>query len=177
MTKVAIIGAGGIGFDVAEFLLYAKESNGEEIEEDLGVLEGREKGPVESIESPATKVSVEDFWKEWGVDPTQEYRGGLAKEGPTLPHGPPKRSIYLMQRKKGKVGAGLGKTTGWIHRASLQNSKKVTTVSGIKSYDGIDSDGNLVYTLSGSNKGENTAEDQQHVLEVATVVLCAGMES
>lgn len=172
--RVAIIGAGGIGFDVAEFLLYGKESNGEEIEQDLGVLEGTDKDSVGSIESPATKVSVEDFWKEWGVDPIQERRGGLAKEGPTLPHGPPKRSIYLMQRKKGKVGAGLGKTTGWIHRASLQNSKKVTTVSGVKSYDGIDSDGNLVYTLSGSKKGDKPVEDQQHVLEVDTIVLCAG---
>ena len=75
---------------------------------------------------------------------------------------------------EGKNGAGLGKTTGWIHRASLQNSKKVTTVSGIKSYDGIDSDGNLVYTLSGSTNGDKTVEDQQHVLEVDTIVLCAG---
>ena len=172
--RVAIIGAGGIGFDVAEFLLYGEESTGEEIEQDLGVLEGSDKDSIESMDSPATKVSIQDFWKEWGVDPRQERRGGLAKEGPTLPHGLPKRDIYLMQRKKGKVGAGLGRTTGWIHRASLQNSKKVTAVSGVKSYDRIDSDGNLVYTLSGSNKGEKTVEDQQHVLEVDTIVLCAG---
>lgn len=109
-------------------------------------------------------MSVEDFWKEWGVDPKQERRGGLAKEGPTLPHGPPQRSIVLMQRKKGKVGAGLGRTTGWIHRASLNHSQRVTTVSGVDSYDAIDSDGNLVYTLNG----------EQKVLEVDTVVLCAG---
>jgi len=156
--RVAIIGAGGIGFDVSEFLLYGKEP---EIEQDLDVLEGSDD---DASKPPAAKVSVEDFWKEWGVDPDQEQRGGLAKEGRTLPHGPPKRTIYLLQRKKGKVGAGLGKTTGWIHRASLQNSRKATTISGVKSYDGIDPDGNLVYTL----------DDKQHTLEVDTIVLCAG---
>jgi len=187
--RVAIIGAGGIGFDVSEFLLYGKESardQREEIEQDLGILEGNAKsiGDDPSPDSsdrhktPADMVSVEDFWKEWGVDPNQEHRGGLRKEGPTLPHGPPKRTVYLMQRKKGKVGAGLGRTTGWIHRASLQNSKKATTISGIKSYDGIDQNGDLIYTVSGHNgkkKKENSPkEDEQRVLEVDTIVLCAG---
>ena len=167
--RVAIIGAGGIGFDVSEFLLYGKEPTGDKIEQDLGVLEGIDKGDT----SPATTVSIEDFWREWGVDPNQEHRGGLSKEGRVLPHGPPKRTIYLMQRKKGKVGAGLGRTTGWIHRASLQNSKKVTTISGVKSYDGIDPNGNLVYTLSGSKNGDKE-EEKQNVLEVDTIVLCAG---
>ena len=93
-----------------------------------------------------------------------------------LPHGPPKRTVYLMQRKKGKVGAGLGRTTGWIHRASLKNSKKVTTISGVKSYDGIDPNGNLIFTVSGHNgeKKNSPKKDEQHVLEVDTIVLCAG---
>ena len=94
-----------------------------------------------------------------------------------LPHGPPKRTIYLMQRKKGKVGAGLGRTTGWIHRASLQNSKKVTTISGVKSYDGVDPNGNLIYTVSGQSGKTNKngqKEDEQRLLEVDTIVLCAG---
>ena len=180
--RVAVIGAGGIGFDVSEFLLYGKEpcrDQRDEIEQDLDVLEGNT-----TAKSPATTVSVQDFWKEWGIDPTQERRGGLQKEGPTQPHGAPKRTVYLMQRKKGKVGAGLGKTTGWIHRASLKNSKKVTPISGVKSYDGIDPNGNLVYTVSGDksnknsknkdNKNDNLQEDEQRILEVDTIVLCAG---
>jgi len=185
--RVAVIGAGGIGFDVSEFLLYGKQSPRDqscEIEQGLEVLEGSDsKGIVgESSDSsssgkpPATTVSVEDFWKEWGVDPKQERRGGLLKEGPTLPHGPPERTVFVMQRKKGKVGAGLGRTTGWIHRASLQNSKKTTTISGVKSYDGIDTNGNLVYTISDSTKNNPDQEEEQRVLEVDTIVLCAGQE-
>ena len=172
--RVAVIGAGGIGFDVSEFLLYGtQDGQKEEIQQDLDVLEGNAGGEPNSSssnKSPASTVSIQDFWKEWGVDPNQERRGGLAKEGPTLPHGPPERSIYLMQRKKGKVGAGLGRTTGWIHRASLKNSDKVTTISGVKSYDEIDKNGNLVYTVNDGNDNE----PRRHVLEVDTIVLCAG---
>lgn len=186
--KVAVIGAGGIGFDVSEFLLYGKQpsqNQKEGIQQNLDALEGKENtgsssnvsgsstespslspssSPSTPNLSPATTVSVQDFWKEWGVDPKQEHRGGLSKEGPTLPHGPPQRSVVLMQRKKGKVGAGLGRTTGWIHRASLNNSNKVEMISGVKSYDGIDPNGNLIYTKDG----------EKHVLEVDTIVLCAG---
>lgn len=144
---VAVIGAGGIGFDVSEFLLYGRADTNQ-------------------VAVPAANVSVPEFWKEWGVDPDQTHRGGLAKEGPTHPDGhEPHRTVYLMQRKKGKVGAGLGRTTGWIHRASLQNSHKVTTIPGVRSYDAINDDGNLVYTLE---------DGIQHTLEVDTVVLCAG---
>ena len=152
--RVAVIGAGGIGFDVSEFLLYGKQSDPDTIT------------TTDTDTCPAAEVSVEDFWKEWGVDPTQEHRGGLAKDGPILPHGKPDRSIYLMQRKKGKVGGGLGKTTGWIHRASLNNSNQVTNIPGVQSYDKIDENGNLVYT--DSKTGE------QCILEVDTIVLCAG---
>jgi len=189
--RVAVIGAGGIGFDVSEFLLYGKEScpdQRDEIEQDLEVLEANDTASnissnFSTNKPPAATMSIEDFWKEWGVDPNQERRGGLLKEGPTMPHGPPKRTVYLMQRKKGKVGGGLGRTTGWIHRASLQNSKKVTTISGIKSYDGIDPNGNLVYTVPGhkknnkNNKKRNSTpkdKEEQRVLEVDTIVLCAG---
>jgi len=187
--RVAVIGAGGIGFDVSEFLLYGKQpcrDQMDEVEQDLGVLgangsgiSGNEAASRDNAsqppKSPATTVSVEDFWKEWGVDPNQEHRGGLRKEGPALPHGTPERTVYLMQRKQGKVGAGLGRTTGWIHRASLKNSKKVTTISGVKSYDGIDQNGNLVYTATSSSGGDkNNPGEEQKVLEVDTVVLCAG---
>jgi 2,4-dienoyl-CoA reductase (NADPH2) len=153
--RVAVIGAGGIGFDVSEFLLYGKQSS-----------DTTDNSDTDTSTCPAAEVSIEDFWKEWGVDPTQEYRGGLAKDGPSLPHGKPDRTIYLMQRKKGKVGGGLGKTTGWIHRASLNNSNQVTNIPGVQSYDKIDENGNLVYT--DSNTGT------QCILEVDTIVLCAG---
>ena len=152
--RVAVIGAGGIGFDVSEFLLYGKQSDTDTT------------ATTDADTCPAAEVSIEDFYKEWGIDPTQEYRGGLAKDGPILPHGKPDRSIYLMQRKKGKVGGGLGKTTGWIHRASLNNSNQVTNIPGVQSYDKIDENGNLVYTDSKTGK--------QCILEVDTIVLCAG---
>ncbi|NNC96454.1 MAG: FAD-dependent oxidoreductase, partial [Gammaproteobacteria bacterium] len=91
--KVALIGAGGIGFDVAEYLSH------------LG-------------KSPATDVEL--FMDEWGVDMSLTNRGGLKKHQ-HIPESP--REIYLLQRKTSKPGKGLGKTTGWIHRLSLTNRK------------------------------------------------------
>lgn len=134
--RVAVIGAGGIGFDVAEFLLYH--------DKDRRVQD----------------VSVEEFWEEWGIDPDQSKRGGLSSDI-THPKAP-KRQVHLMQRKKGKVGASLGRTTGWIHRATLKMGG-VDTINGV-TYDRIDEDGNLHYTKDG----------KQHVLEVDNIVLCAG---
>jgi len=134
--KIAVIGAGGIGFDVAEFLLYHTKDKQHQ------------------------DVSLEEFWEEWGIDPKQTTRGGLAKEQ----QHPKKaqREIYLMQRKKGKLGAGLGRTTGWIHRATLKMGG-VKNINGV-SYDRIDENGFLHYTKDG----------QQHVLEVDNIILCAG---
>ncbi len=133
--RVAVIGAGGIGFDVAEFLLYhTKDKHHHD-------------------------VSLEEFWEEWGIDPKQTTRGGLAKEAHPKEA---QREVYLMQRKKGKLGAGLGRTTGWIHRATLKMGG-VQNISGV-SYDQIDENGHLHYTKDG----------KQHVLEVDNIVLCAG---
>jgi 2,4-dienoyl-CoA reductase (NADPH2) len=137
-NRVAVIGAGGIGFDVSEFLVYHP---------------GHEKDKL------AQEVNVTDFWEEWGVDPTISTRGGMKPSH--LPR-PPLREVTLMQRKKGKVGAGLGRTTGWIHRASLKMGN-VTMMNGV-TYDSIDDRGHLHYTKDG----------QKHVLEVDTIVLCAG---
>ena len=75
--------------------------------------------------------------REWGVDMSVEQPGGLSPQGPQ-PHASP-REVYLLQRKQSKVGDGLGKTTGWIHRASLQ-MKKVKMLSGV-SYQKIDDAG------------------------------------
>ncbi|CAJ1964596.1 unnamed protein product [Cylindrotheca closterium] len=132
--RVAIIGAGGIGFDVGEFLLHHEK------------------------DKTHKDVSIPEFWEEWGIDEKQEHRGGLKERRQSEP----KREIHLLQRKKGKLGAGLGRTTGWIHRATL-NAGNVNMINGVN-YDEIDADGNLHYTRDG----------KKEVLEVDTIVLCAG---
>lgn len=132
--RVAVIGAGGIGFDVAEFLLHHER------------------------DKTHKDVSISDFWDEWGVDEKQENRGGLKARHQTEP----KRQIHLVQRKKGKLGANLGRTTGWIHRATLK-AGDVNMLDGV-TYDEIDADGNLHYTRDG----------KKEILEVDNIVLCAG---
>ncbi|MFE0652594.1 FAD-dependent oxidoreductase [Streptomyces sp. NPDC059534] len=130
--RVAIIGAGGIGFDVAEFLTDGGE--------------GASQDP-------------ETYFRQWGVDTSYENRGGLR----TPERNAPPRQVHLLQRKDSKVGAGLGKTTGWIHRTELKH-RGVTMVAGV-SYDRIDDEG-LHVTIGG----------EQQLLPVDTVVLCAGQE-
>ncbi len=99
--RVAVIGAGGIGYDVSEFLV-----NG---------------GHSPTLDPPA-------WFREWGVDTTMAARGGVADVGP-LP-GPPAREVYLLQRGEGKFGARLGKTSGWVHRAALK-AMRVQTIGGV----------------------------------------------
>lgn len=130
--RVAILGAGGIGFDVAEFLT----DGGDKAHED-----------------------PETYFRQWGVDLDYRAPGGLA--APERPA--PPRTVHLLQRKTSKVGAGLGKTTGWIHRTELRH-RGVTMVPGVR-YDRID-DAGLHLTVD----GEST------VLEVDTIVLCTGQE-
>ncbi|MBK4772729.1 MAG: FAD-dependent oxidoreductase, partial [Pantoea sp. Morm] len=126
--RVAIIGAGGIGFDTAEFLLQhaARE---------------------------------EDFYQSWGIDRSLQARGGLVRPQPA----PADRQIWLLQRKSGKPGAGLAKTTGWIHRASLQAHG--VQMWGDVEYLKIDDDG-----LHLRHQGEALT------LAVDNVVICAGQE-
>ncbi len=133
--KVAVIGAGGIGFDVSEYITHDGES---------------------------TSLDREAFWKEWGIDLGLQARGGVAGVKPA-PHAP-KRQVYLLQRKKSKVGNGLGKTTGWIHRAGLKN-KHVQMISAVE-YLQIDDAGLHI----------RVAEGEPMVLPVDTVILCAGQE-
>ncbi|WP_306328851.1 NADPH-dependent 2,4-dienoyl-CoA reductase [Streptomyces venezuelae] len=130
--RVAIIGAGGIGFDVAEFLTDGGE--------------GASQDP-------------ETYFRQWGVDTAYENRGGLRTPERTAPP----RQVHLLQRKETKVGAGLGKTTGWIHRTELKH-RGVAMVAGV-SYDRID-DAGLHVTVGGETQ----------LLPVDTVVLCAGQE-
>lgn len=96
---------------------------------------------------------------EWGVDPTNQQLGGLA---PAQIH-PPKRELILLQRKIGKLGANLGKTTGWIHRATLARSNAVEMINGVK-YEKIDENGHLHIDTKG----------EKRVLEVDNIVICAG---
>ena len=129
---VAVIGAGGIGFDVAEFLL--------------------QQGPSASMDSTR-------FFAEWGVDTDYAGRGGLKTA--QIEDSP--RKIFLLQRKASKVGDGLGKTTGWIHRTSLKN-RKVEMISGV-SYHKVD-DAGLHISIGA----------REMVIAADTIVLCAGQE-
>ncbi|MEU4144281.1 NADPH-dependent 2,4-dienoyl-CoA reductase [Streptomyces parvulus] len=130
--RVAVLGAGGIGFDVAEYL-----------------TDGGDK----AHEDPSA------YFRLWGVDMDYRAPGGLA--APERPA--PPRAVHLLQRKTAKVGAGLGKTTGWIHRTELRQ-RGVTMVPGVR-YDRIDDAGLHI-----------TVGDESTVLEVDTVVLCTGQE-
>lgn len=134
--RVAIVGAGGIGFDVAEYLTQAGES---------------------------PTLHLDDWLQEWGVADPETLRGGLGTPAPEAPA----RTVTLLQRKAEKPGRRLGKTTGWIHRATLA-AKGVRMVGGVN-YERIDSEGLHL------SKGPERAEPQ--VLPVDTVVLCAGQVS
>ncbi len=133
--KVAIIGAGGIGFDVAEYLLH---------------------NPGISL-----PISVDHWCAEWGVDLTASSNGGLATE--KIP-AKPFRQLHLLQRKASKVGAGLGKTSGWVHRAALVHGG-VTMLAGVE-YNKID-DAGLHITVNGETR----------ILDVDNIILCAGQDS
>ena len=133
--RVAIIGAGGIGFDVAEYLVHS--------------------GTSTTLDLPAWQA-------EWGVADPEKAQGGLATTAPAIT--PPARQVTLLQRKAGKLGAGLGKTTGWIHRTALKH-KNVEMVGGVN-YERIGDEGLLV------SYGEKR-EDPTWI-PCDTVVLCAG---
>lgn len=128
--RVAILGAGGIGFDVAEFLLHPH--------------------------------GVDDFLSKWGIDKNVENRGGLLDK--PIDHESNNRELFLLQRKETKVGAGLGKTTGWIHRAALKMGN-VKMISGVE-YHEITERGVKV-----------TIEGKEQVIEVDHVVMCIGQVS
>ncbi|MCU4366907.1 NADPH-dependent 2,4-dienoyl-CoA reductase [Acinetobacter courvalinii] len=131
--RVAIIGAGGIGFDTAEYLTHEGDSG---------------------------SLNPEKFYAEWGIDTTYQHVGGL--KAAELEKS--EREIYLLQRKTASVGAGLGKTTGWIHRTGLKH-RDVKMIAGA-SYDKVDEQGLHI-----------TVDGQSRVLEVDNVVICAGQES
>jgi len=132
--KVAIIGAGGIGFDVGEYLVH-KHAQSEEAEK-------------------------QQWYKEWGVDTALTHRSGVIEAQVEAAE----REVFLLQRKESSVGKNLGKTSGWVHRATLKQ-KRVTMIPGCQ-YDLIDDEG-LHITVNGKAR----------VLEVDNVIMCAGQES
>jgi 2,4-dienoyl-CoA reductase (NADPH2) len=134
--RVAIVGAGGIGFDVAEFLVTPPGH------------------------SPT--LDLKAWLAEWGVADPAEVRGGVVRPQPT----PPARRVTLLQRKPGKLGKTLGKTTGWIHRAALQ-MKQVEMLGGVN-YERITPQGLFV------TYGEQRKDGQ--LIECDSIVLCAGQE-
>jgi len=134
--KVAVIGAGGIGFDVSEYLLKP--------------------------EHQPQPQPLADWQREWGVDPNPNY----VSEGGTqvAEVHPPVREIYLLQRKTSALGAGLGKTSGWVHRAQLKKHA-VRMLRGVQ-YKAVTNEG-LWVGMAG----------QDQLLRVDTIVVCAGQES
>lgn len=123
--RVAVIGAGGIGFDVSEFIVHQGES---------------------------PSLNTEHFMKEWGVDLTVAHRGGIQGVQPEVPA--PAREVFLLQRKASKVGKNLGKTTGWIHRTSLKN-RNVQMVPGVTYRKIDDEGLHITVTPKGAEQGED----------------------
>ncbi|AOW92992.1 NADPH-dependent 2,4-dienoyl-CoA reductase [Rhodococcus sp. WMMA185] len=133
--SVAVIGAGGIGVDVSEFLTH-------------------EHSPT---------LDLKEWKQEWGVTDPESAPGALTTPDPA----PSPREVYLLQRKKGRIGAGLAKTSGWVHRAALKN-KGVQQLSGVN-YERIDDDG--LHITFGEKR------EKARTLPVDNVVICAGQES
>lgn len=139
--KVAVMGAGGIGFDMCEYLTHKGES---------------------------ITLNTTAWMDEWGVDGTNQNRGGLKPMG--IEKSP--RKVYLLQRKDSAFGKSLNKTTGWVHRAVVK-MKGVETIGGVH-YDKVDDEG-LHITIT---KGQGAdAATEQRVLDVDHIVLCAGQVS
>ena len=133
--RVAVIGAGGIGFDVAEFLIQSR---------------------------PSSTLDPARWRAEWGIDESLQARGGI--EGIRAQPEKPEREVWLLQRTAGALGKRLGKTTGWIHRATLKRGQ-VKMLGGVE-YERIDDAGLHI-----------RVEGQAHLLPVDHVILCAGQHS
>jgi 2,4-dienoyl-CoA reductase (NADPH2) len=132
--SVAIIGAGGIGFDTAIFLTHGQSGNG---------------------------LDKNAFFSTWGIDITLQHPGGLTPEGPV--NHKPSRHVYLLQRKSGKVGARLSKTTGWIHRLHLR-------------YQQVDMLDEVTYKRIDDQGLHIRRQNEETLLPVDNVVICAGQE-
>jgi 2,4-dienoyl-CoA reductase (NADPH2) len=132
--RVAIVGAGGIGFDVAMFLSQAE---------------------------PSTSLDIDAFLASWGIDRTLAARGGLLQHA--LPQAKSRRTIWLLQRKAGRPGADLGRTTGWIHRMELKRR-------GVRMFDGV------TYRRIDDQGLHIERNGRPELIEADNVVICAGQE-
>jgi 2,4-dienoyl-CoA reductase (NADPH2) len=132
--RVAIIGAGGIGFDTAEYITHGGES---------------------------TSLNIDEFMSEWGIDKSLDARGGIEGFKPIV--NPSPREVYLLQRKSSKIGTGLGKTTGWIHRTGLVK-KQVQMINGCN-YERIDDEGLHI-----------SVGEELKILAVDNIIICAGQD-
>ncbi|PMN73751.1 NADPH-dependent 2,4-dienoyl-CoA reductase [Enterovibrio norvegicus] len=128
--RIAIVGAGGIGIDVATMITEPEDQ------------------------------TLDEWLQDWGIDKSLSHEGGLLP----APHYVAQRQVWLLQRRQGRVGKGPGKTTGWIHRKTLE--KRGVELLGGVSYEKID-DAGLHITLEG----------QEHILPADHVIICAGQES
>ena len=134
--RVAVIGAGGVGFDVAEFLAH---------------------------EAPDRAATTEEWMAEWGVADPAEQRGGIVDAASTKPA----REVWLLQRKASRIGAGLNRTTGWVHRTTLARHgvQMVTDVN----YERVDDRGLRI--------SFGPSQERRQWLDVDDIVVCAGQES
>ena len=123
--RVAVIGAGGIGFDVSEFITH---------------------------QGASAALDTDEFMKEWGVDFSAQHRGGVKGVEPQLPE--PARQVYLLQRKTSKIGKNLGKTTGWIHRTSLRH-REVQMIPGVTYRKIDDQGLHITVTAKRAEQGED----------------------
>lgn len=123
--RVAVIGAGGIGFDVSEFITH---------------------------QGASAALDTDVFMKEWGVDFSGQHRGGVKGVEPQLPE--PARQVYLLQRKTSKIGKNLGKTTGWIHRTSLKH-REVQMIPGVTYRKIDDEGLHITVTAKRAEQGED----------------------
>ena len=146
---MAIIGAGGIGFDVAVFLTNHQSPPNQSPPNQLPITN-----------QPITSQPITTYQHEWGIDENYKNRGGITKPQPEHPP----RQVWLLQRSKGKVGERLGKTTGWAHRLTLK-SRHVQMWNEVE-YQKID-DAGLHITVKG----------KPQLLEVENVIVFAGQES
>jgi 2,4-dienoyl-CoA reductase (NADPH2) len=139
--RVAVVGAGGIGFDVAEFLVH-------------------------DAAHPSPALDGAAWMREWGVTDPASARGGVVTAAPS----PAARQVTLLQRKAGKIGAGLGKTTGWIHRTTLK-MKGVDMLAGVN-YERIGPHAGALglFVTFGNERRDGT------VIACDSIVLCAGQE-
>lgn len=148
--RVAVLGAGGIGFDVSEFLTTPG-----------------------GADSPS--LNLKEWEQEWGVTEDLETPGFLTKPRPEAPL----REVYMVQRKASRQGKSLGKTTGWVHKAAVKG-KKVEQISGATYEKIDDAGLHLAfYEEKKDKKGRVISKElkERRVIEVDNIVLCAGQES